>query len=422
MDIKEIREAHANLLKAIGEAGITLTESQKQAFDGFVDKLESKLNEVKDNAILKTRKSVTEAMNRKFKAAFDSYQKHSFENATLTRLIQEKVDEIKESKANAEEYRKYLGQGKPVVDTKDGPIFAEYHPETNEIWYGSVSNTGLIPDGKMKCTEPSVYDNIEKLNDIIGDKYENILDEGKKAGADEILESVDQFLDTYIEEVLPKKTIVDYAKMKSLEESVKRMEKENGEFQTLKESNESLKAENDKLKATIAESEKKTKVAEEKENKAKALALLESKLEDIPSFEAKKLREKLSACGTEAEIQEKFDNELDSIRKEMEEQKNASTGDAEGGQLNLEDEINSILEVSSEEKTTKDADGKSGLEGIDADGSEMIPPDEDPSDLDEDIYDEDGELLESSGEFDRIDSKVMDYYIAKLEESYKYAR
>ena len=339
MDMKNIRAGYSKMLASLEDNGIKLDESQKETFDNFMVAIESKYNEVRDTAIKATRKIVAEKMNAKFKAAFENYQKHLFENVALTRMIQEKVDEIKKAKT--------------LSETK------------TELGSNSMK---------------------------------------------ELEESVDQFLDGYIEEVLPKKSIVDYdqlRKMTKLTESLKK-ELEEAKKPVEKKVDESIKDELEKTKADLS------KVNEELE-KAKGKVLLESKLEDVPPLEAKKMREKFEGC-KECEVKENFDKVLEEIRDGVEKEQTIPTAGKEP--TTLESEINSILETPEEGKT-EDSDEVPG------DVPQNALPMDVPKGIDEDgdeVYETEVDLYESSGEFDTIDQKAMDYFITKLENSYKFAR
>lgn len=425
MDMKSVRQGYADLLASLEKEGITLDESQKQAFDGFMTAIEAKYDEVRDEAIKETRKIVSEKMNRKFKAAFEKYSQTLSEGQTLVSMIQEKVDEIKLKKALHESENKadaFAGLGsKPFVDTENGPIYAEYHPETNEIWYGTASNSGLIPDGKMKCDADSAYEDLEKLyeliatnNQILGEKEPEQNPEPSPEqvpGGDEepkdmdaLLENVDQFLDSYVEEVLPKKSIVDYDRLRKAERHVK----------TLEESLESMKKkvlESEKEKGLL---ESKMQEIEEKAAKANARALLESKLEDVPAFEAKEMRKRFDGCGEE-EIKETFDKVLKEIHDGMETQKPVE----DNGPLNLEAEISNIIEPEAK-GTPEGGEGNPSSTPENVEQSEAVP---DPEGIDEEeVYETEVDLFESSGEHDKIDQRTMDYFITQLENSYRYAR
>ena len=157
-----------------------------------------------------------------------------------------------------------------------------------------------------------------------------------------------------------------------------------------------------------------TEACEELE-KAKGKVFLESKLEDVPPLEAKKLREKFEGC-KECDVKENFDKVLEEIRDGVEKEQAIPTDGKEP--TTLESEINSILETPEEGKTEDGGE-------VPGDVPQNALPMDVPKGIDEDgdeVYETEVDLYESSGEFDTIDQKAMDYFITKLENSYKFAR
>lgn len=56
--------------------------------------------------------------------------------------------------------------GRPLFEDSDGPVYGEYNPDTDRMYYGTASNTGLVPCGDLKYNyNESVHDNIERLID-----------------------------------------------------------------------------------------------------------------------------------------------------------------------------------------------------------------------------------------------------------------
>ena len=334
MDMKNIRAGYTKMLESLEKGGVKLDESQKEAFDGFMVAIESKYRDVRDSAIKATRRIVAESMNKKFQSAFESYQKHLFENITLTRMIQEKVDAVRNANLKAE-----------------------------------------IDANAMKKLE----------------------------------ESVDNFLDGWIEEVLPKKSILDYNELKESKKLVESLRKEVEAAKTATKVDESLEKEIETLKTALSE-------AKSEREKAKGRVLLENKLEDVPPLEAKEMRKKLDGC-TECDVSKNFEKALKEVRDGMETQ-NPAENPEEGVPAPLESEIASILEV--EEEGKQDDGGN-----VSAMADQGALPQDDPEGIDEDgdeVYETEVDLYESSGELDTIDQKAMDYFIATLENSYRFAR
>ena len=124
----------------------------------------------------------------------------------------------------------------------------------------------------------------------------------KLTEAKKISKDVNDYLDLYIESVLPKKTIIDYDRMQKLEklhESLKDLLVVNDDAveQKKKQLDESLKSEKSKCQTEVAkiqvklnESMKKTAELKRKIEQFKALELLESKTKDLPTYEARKLK------------------------------------------------------------------------------------------------------------------------------------
>ena len=154
------------------------------------------------------------------------------------------------------------------------------------------------------------------------------LNESKKLSS-----KVTNYLDLYLESVCPKKDIVDYAKMKKLEqinESLRDVLLANDDAVIEKKAQleESFKKEKGKLETEVAkmqvklnESMEKSQQLKKKLDKYKALALLESKTKDLPTFEAAQVKKHLAEASA-PEIEKKFNKVLESVQaaaKEVEE-------------------------------------------------------------------------------------------------------
>ena len=154
------------------------------------------------------------------------------------------------------------------------------------------------------------------------------LNESKKLSS-----KVTNYLDLYLESVCPKKDIVDYAKMKKLEqinESLRDVLLANDDAVIEKkvQLEESFKKEKGKLETEVAkmqvklnESMEKSQQLKKKLDEYKALALLESKTKDLPTFEAARVKKQLAKASA-PEIEKKFNKVLESVQaaaKEVEE-------------------------------------------------------------------------------------------------------
>lgn len=148
------------------------------------------------------------------------------------------------------------------------------------------------------------------------------LNESKKLSS-----KVTNYLDLYLESVCPKKDIVDYAKMKKLEqinESLRDVLLANDDAVIEKKTQleESFKKEKGKLETEVAkmqvklnESMEKTQQLKKKLDEYKALELLESKTKDLPTFEAAQVKKQLAEASA-PEIEKKFKKVLESVKAE----------------------------------------------------------------------------------------------------------
>lgn len=180
---------------------------------------------------------------------------------------------------------------------------------------------------------------------------------------------VDGYLNLYVESVLPKKSIVDYdrlRKLENLQESLtEALEVNNEKLQERKRRlEESYKARKSKLETEVAkmqvklnESMSKTRKLQKKVDDYKAMALLEAKTRDLPAFEAGKVK-KLLAEATAEEIDRKFSRVLESVKRDVKQA--ASECDT-----TLESEIQNI--VDSDDEVVECGDVENGKETDEAD-------------------------------------------------------
>lgn len=230
-----------------------------------------------------------------------------------------------------------------------------------------------------------------------------------------IARKVSNYLDLYVESVLPKKTIVDYDRMQKLEtlhESLKNILTVNEDaVQTKKaeltesfsKDKKNLETQIAKLQAKLNESMAKTQKLNSKIEQFKAIELLESKTKDLPTFEARKIKKRF-ANATTAEIESKFKTVLESIKNEIKE-------DEKEDETTLESEINDILENDKAPKSTKT---KKTVDEDDAVAEDDNEDKEETSESEKDEpyettesykYDKDGEVILESD--DIIDSNYM---------------
>ena len=161
-------------------------------------------------------------------------------------------------------------------------------------------------------------------------------------------DKVDNYLDLYLESVCPQKTIVDYAKMKKLEqinESLRDVllanddavvEKKAQLEESFKKAKGELETEVAKMKVKLNESMEKNQQLNKKLGEYKAAQLLESKTQDLPAFEARKIK-KHFATASALEIEKNFKKVFESVKKEAKDaEKEAET--------TLEAEVNKIVD------------------------------------------------------------------------------
>ena len=185
-----------------------------------------------------------------------------------------------------------------------------------------------MTESKMEREYKRVFESVIKhmqehyeLAGKIQDKV-TMLKESKK-----ISRKVEDYLDMYAESVCPKKVIVDYAKMKKLEqinESLRDVLLVNDDAVIEKKAklDESFKREKGKLETEVAkmqvklnESMERAQQLKKKLNQYKALELLESKTKDLPSFEASKIKRHFAEA-TAPEIEKNFKKVLETVKKD----------------------------------------------------------------------------------------------------------
>lgn len=241
MSLKSIRSSYSKLLETFSDAGIKLTESQKNDIDSFVLALESNISEQRKTAIRLTKKAVEDKLEKEFRTVFESIMENTAKHFELASKIQDKITQLNESK--------------------------------------------------------------------------------KIAG------KVDEYLNLYVESVLPKKTIVDYDKMKKLEaihESLRNslamtddvvVAKKEELERSFKLQKSKLETEVAKMQVKLNESLEKNSQLTKKLDQYKASQLLESKTKDLPIFEARKVKKAL-ADSSAPDIEKKFNKVLEDIQKD----------------------------------------------------------------------------------------------------------
>ena len=234
-------------------------------------------------------------------------------------------------------------------------------------------------DNAIKATKKIVEERLEKeyktvFESIIGHQKEIFEKSGKidVARSQSIMsEAIDQYLSEHVKEALPKKSIVDYKRMRRLEqiqESMKDMllvnddavEKKVEQMKAELELNavserQELKSELEKCKSQLAESRKLGNMYSEKCKEYAKKELIEQKTKNLPIVESKEMRKRLSKMTVE-EIDTNYKTILEAVQAEV-----AAEQDSIQEEKNLEEAIQDIL--SEKDKNSQVAPEKTGDEG-----------------------------------------------------------
>ena len=272
----------------------------------------------------------------------------------------------------------------------------------------AIKTTKKMVTEKLDAEYKELFESILKHmneNAEVSSKIQNKINEMKVV--EELSESVNGFLDEHVEEILPKKDIVDYERMQKLEqihESLKNMlgvEIMNieGGNKELVENLEKEKTEYSKkiedLQKKLDESVKENKKVSKSLDNLKAQVLLESKIKNLPEREAKLIKESFKGASS-SEINMKFKTVLESVRESVEDQSQIQSNEDE--QKNLED---AILEVLNKDQSSDVNTNNDGTE--DADVVNTMSETKDRQDI----------LDESWNDVDAISEDDMKYWISK---------
>lgn len=260
----------------------------------------------------------------------------------------------------------------------------------------TVKATKSKCESEFKTLFESIMKNMQE-NSLLASKIQDVavrLQESKK-----ISNSVNDYLDLYVESVLPKKTIVDYDRMRKLEtiqESLKNMllldedsvaAKKMQLEESFKKQKNDLETQCALMKAKLNESTRRQAQLSKKLDQYKAMDLLESKTQDLPAYEARQIKKRLAESST-SEIEKKFDKVLESVRTETNNIGAVPT-------KTLDEEINNIVdEVESEIEENDILDGRvhNGHIPVNEYEKDMDPIDEFET-IEEVQYDEDGDVV-----------------------------
>lgn len=272
----------------------------------------------------------------------------------------------------------------------------------------AIKTTKKMVTEKLDAEYKELFESILKHmneNAEVSSKIQNKINEMKVV--EELSESVNGFLDEHVEEILPKKDIVDYERMQKLEqihESLKNMlgveiMNVEGGNKELIEGFEKEKADYSKkiedLQKKLDESVKENKKVSKNLDSLKAQVLLESKIKNLPEREAKLIKESFKGASS-SEINMKFKTVLDSVRESVEDQSQIQSNEDE--QKNLED---AILEVLNKDQSSDVNTNNDGTE--DADVVNTMSETKDRQDI----------LDESWNDVDAISEDDMKYWISK---------
>ena len=272
----------------------------------------------------------------------------------------------------------------------------------------AIKTTKKMVTEKLDAEYKELFESILKHmneNAEVSSKIQNKINEMKVV--EELSESVNGFLDEHVEEILPKKDIVDYERMQKLEqihESLKNMlgveiMNVEGGNKELVENLEKEKTEYSKkiedLQKKLDESVKENKKVSKNLDSLKAQVLLESKIKNLPEREAKLIKESFKGASS-SEINMKFKTVLESVRESVEDQ--AQVPSKEDEQKNLED---AILEVLNKDQSSDVNTNNDGTE--DADVVNTMSEAKDRQDI----------LDESWNDVDAISEDDMKYWISK---------
>ena len=201
----------------------------------------------------------------------------------------------------------------------------------------------------------SIMSHMQENSELAAKVQEKIssIKESKK-----IADKVSNYLDLYVESVLPKKTILDYDRMQKLEslhESLKDLlvvnedaveSKKAALQESFNKDKKVLETEIAKLQVKLNESMAKTQKLNKKIDSFKAMELLESKTKDLPDYEARQMKKRLAEAST-VEIEKTFSKVLESVKEEM---KDAELEE----ETSIEEEVKDIIECDGEDVKEND--------------------------------------------------------------------
>ena len=238
----------------------------------------------------------------------------------------------------------------------------------NETRDNAIRATKKVVEEKLEKEYKEVVENLishqSEVSELAGKVQSEVtkVNESKK-----LAEQLDNYLDCHLDEVLPKKVIVDYdemQKLRTLHESLKDMLLVNDSAveEKVKSIKESMTKETDELKTKVQDLENKLNESMKKElslnkrlDESKAREMIGEKIKDLPILEAKEMKKRLAGM-TSKEVEKNFKTILESVEEEIKDQQIQNEDEK-----NLEEAITDILEDKTEEKKD-DASDKNGAD------------------------------------------------------------
>lgn len=319
--------------------------------------------------------------------------------------------------------------------------FSESGVKLNESQKASLDTFIVALESKMskqkeatvKATKKVVIEHLEKeyqkvFESILEHQAENAELAGKIQSkiqsineSKKISRAVNNYLDLYVESILPEKKIVDYDRMQKLEalhESLKDLLVVNEDVvkaktaqleESFSKNKKDYETQIAKLQVKLNESMSKTQALNNKIEQFKALELLESKTADLPTFEARKLKKRF-ANATTAEIEKDFTMVLESVQNEMKEE-------AAEEETTLEAEIKDIIEAEDikENDILRNRKHNAHFDVNETEGGDKIEECDDTKEVNEQEF----ETMESvnfdeSGDIVLDESEIIDSNLMKL--------
>ena len=358
---KSIKNNYKTLLESFAKEGIKFTDAQKQALAGFMVSLQKNFQAVQES---------------KDKASFIKGKKSGYHNG-----------------------------------------YSVGYNEASEKAQAVLRKSSMLTEAQYREKIEKIIRNITEHNTLASKiNLKKAVNEDHR----ELSRKLDNYLKLYVEDVLPKKQIVDYKKMQKLQDLVESLKNvlvvNDDDFASRAEKiEESVGKENFILKRKLARANAQLNESAEKNmsilkrlDMVKARRLVEASCKDIPDFEAKKILEHF--CGSSLEeVKKNFKKVYESVSSG----KKPDEEDPEDSK-SLEEEIKNIVSDGSEDDDSSSSDDeKTRDEKVKANESEE---DTDAEDDEEDPEETEKDSSEDSDKSDKPAKKqanesVLDSWI-----------